>query len=91
VRATARTPFLPSARTLPPMKLNTRGLVHRLGGQKQLLRTLVANGHEITLDGIEKWCSRGSIPGVWIPRLQVVADELGVEKRVTDILKEPAE
>lgn len=73
------------------MELNTRGLVHRLGGQKALHRTLVANGHDITLDAIEKWCSRGSIPGVWIPRLQVVADELKLEQRVTDILKEPAE
>lgn len=70
------------------MELNVRGLVHHLGGQKALQRTLVANGHDITLDGIEKWCSRGSIPGVWIPRLQVVADELGIEKRVTDILNE---
>lgn len=72
------------------MKLNVRGLVHRLGGQKALHRTLVAQGHDITLDGIEKWCRRGSIPGVWIPRLQVVADELKVD-RITDILNEKPE
>lgn len=68
------------------MKLNVRGLVHRLGGQKALHRTLVAAGHDITLDAIEKWCSRGHVPGVWIPRLQSVSDELGTG-RVTDILK----
>ena len=71
------------------MKLNVRGLVHRLGGQKALHRTLVAAGHEITLDGIEKWCMRGHVPGVWIPRLQTVADEVGAG-RVTDILNEKA-
>lgn len=68
------------------MKLNVRGLVHRLGGQKALHRTLVANGHDITLDGIEKWCARGHVPGVWIPRLQDVADEMSAGP-VTHILK----
>ena len=72
------------------MKLNVRGLVHRLGGQKALHRTLVADGHDITLDGIEKWCRRGSIPGVWMPRLQQVADSLDAG-RVTDILNEKPE
>lgn len=72
------------------MKLNVRGLVHRLGGQKALHRTLVAEGHDITLDGIEKWCSRGQIPGLWLARLQKVADQLEAG-RVTDILNEKPE
>lgn len=72
------------------MKLNVRGLVHRLGGQKALHRTLVADGHDITLDGIEKWCRRGSIPGVWMPRLQHVADTIDAG-RITDILNEKPE
>lgn len=73
------------------MKLNVRGLVHRLGGQKALHRTLLANGQDITLDAIEKWCARGSIPGVWLPRLQKVADEVEPGLRVTDILNEKPE
>lgn len=67
---------------------NVRGLVHRLGGQKSLHRTLVSNGYDITLDAIEKWCSRNSIPGAWITRLQSVADEIGAGN-VIDILREP--
>lgn len=75
---------------LPP-KLNVRGLVHRLGGQKQLLRTLAEKGHDITADGIEKWCARGRISGVWLARLQDIADEMKLAIKVTDILKEKAE
>lgn len=70
--------------------MNVRGLVHRLGGQAALRRTLEAAGYEITTPAIEQWCYRGHIPGIWIPRLQDVADELGCGK-VTDILKEQAE
>lgn len=73
------------------MRMNARGLVHRLGGQKALHRTLVANGHEITGDALEKWCARGHIPGRWIPVLQDVADELKLEIKVTDVLKDWSE
>lgn len=66
---------------------NVRGLVHRLGGQKTLHRALIANGHDLSLDTVEKWCSRGSVPGVWLMRLQNVADELGAGN-VIDILRE---
>lgn len=70
-------------------KLNVRGLVHRLGGQKALSRHLAVNGHEISLDGIEKWCMRGSIPGLWLARLHDVAAELEIDpKSVSEILQE---
>lgn len=69
------------------MTLNVRGLVHRLGGQKALHRTLVANGHNVSRDTVEKWCARSSIPGKWLVRLQDVADEMKLGINVHDYLK----
>lgn len=56
------------------MKMNARRLIHDLGGQAEVRRKLVAAGHDITQDGLEKWCVRGSVPGQWMLRLSTVGN-----------------
>lgn len=51
------------------MKMNARRLIHRLGGQAEVRRKLISEGHNIKLDTVEKWCVRGSIPGEWLVHL----------------------
>lgn len=35
-------------------------------------RKLTAAGHNISQDGLEKWCVRGSVPGQWLLNLSSI-------------------
>lgn len=54
------------------MKMNARRLIHDLGGQAEVRRKLVAAGYDISQDGLEKWCVRGSVPGQWLLNLSSI-------------------
>lgn len=65
------------------MKMNARRLIHDLGGQAEVRRKLVAAGHDISQDGLEKWCVRGSIPGQWLVNLSSISAFNIADYRIT--------
>lgn len=71
--------------------LAARKLVKHLGGQAALHRRLNAgkSPERISLEAIEKWCERDSIPGRWLAELLSLAKKDKIQIDVDDYIVKP--
>ena len=72
-------------------RLNARQLVKDLGGQASLHRKLNEGhkGERITLEAIEKWCERDSIPGKWLVELSTLANKEKIDLQLANYIIQP--
>ncbi len=54
-------------------RIDAQRMVREFGGPSQLQRRLVKDGHDISLKAVERWISRGRIPGDWLVIMSVYA------------------